>query len=202
LTERLEKIATDKTDLRKKYNEGDIDFDEYEQQRDALDEQKRELEQTKLKADIAQDMRVDRWVNRDVAGFLADHAEYKPGSALHAMLDQEVRILQAQAEQEGKDPLDPAFLATAHANVRKSVAKDLGLDVSQLDKPTTEKKPTVPPQRDVPPTLGNLPAAEPESVDGGRWAALDRLADSDPSAYEEKLASMPDEERNAYLASQ
>ena len=193
--EQIDKIGTEKADLRKKYNEGDIDFDEYEQQRDALDEQRRQLEQQQFKASIAQEMREDRWLNHDVAGFMADHPEYKPGSALYAMLDSEVRNLQAIAESEGKEPLDPAILRAAHASIREQLAKDLGLPVGQQ-----ARKGTPPASRDVPPTLGNLPAAEAESTDGGRWASLDRLAETDPVAFEERLEAMSDADRDAYLA--
>ena len=37
-------------------------------------------------------------------------------------------------------------------------------------------------------------------TDGGRFAVLDRLAATDPIAYEDALAKMPEAERNAYMA--
>lgn len=197
--QQLSKIASDRTELRKKYNEGDIDFDEYEQQRDALDDQRRTLEQQKFKADIADEMRADRWINRDVASFLAEHPEYKSGSSLHRMLDEEVRTLQAKAESEGKDPLDPAILQAAHKNIREGIERDLGITAPAK---TATRRQAPPPARNVPPTLANVPAAELEGTDGGRWASLDRLAETNPEKYEDKLAALSDADREAYLASQ
>ena len=194
--DRIKGIDDQRAELRKKYNEGDIDFDEYESQRDTLDEQRRQLEQQQFKANIAQELREDRWVNHDVAGFLAEHPEYKQGSALHTMLDQEVRVLQARAQNEGNDPLDPAILQAAHRSIREQLAKDLGL---QVDTKPAGKRQGIPPKRDVPPTLGSVPAADIEDTDGGKWAVLDRLADSDPAAFQERLESMSDAERDAYL---
>lgn len=196
--DQLSQIDTEKADLRKKYNEGDIDFDEYDQKREELDAKRRQLEQQQFKASIAEEMRQDRWLNYDVPRFLDEHPEYKPGSVLHRMLDQEVRTLQAQAHAEGKDVLDPSILEAAHKSIREGIAKDLGITPPAQQR----KKASPPPKRDVPPTLGNVPAAEVEGTDGGRWAHLDRLAERDPSAFEEKLAALSDSEREQYLASQ
>lgn len=198
--DQLKTLATQKADLRKKYNEGEIDFDDYEQQRDQIDEQRRDLEQTKLKVQIAQEMREDRWINRDVSKFLKSHPEYEDGSALYTMLDTEVRKLQGQYESEGKDPLDPAILDEAHRAVRKTLSKALGKDLDDAPKPKAKAQ-KAPPKRDVPPTLNSLPAAEQEDIDGGKWASYDRLLDRNPLAFEEKMSSLSDEERNAYLAS-
>jgi len=198
--DQLKAIGDKKADLRSKYNEGEIDFDQYEQERDKLDEQRRQLEQAQFKAQISQDMRMDRWVNRDVANFLAQHDEYQPETPLFAMLDTEVRRLQAEADKEGKDQLDPAILDKAHENIRKSLAKALGGELPE--KKQTGNKQKIPAKRDVPPTLQGLPAAETEDMDGGRWAHLDGLLERNPAKFEEALGKMSEEDRNAYLASQ
>ncbi|HWL29589.1 MAG TPA: hypothetical protein VNQ97_11850 [Burkholderiaceae bacterium] len=200
--DQIKAITDERAALRKQYNEGDIDFDEYDAKRDELDEKRRTLDQIKIKGEISEEMRVDRWLNRDVAGFMADHPEYKEGSALHTMLDREVRILQAKATGEGRDPFDPAFLDQAHANIRESLAKDLGLKADDKPAVIKSKGATPPPKRTVPPTLGNVPAAEIDDPNGGKWASLDRLMESNPAAFEERMEKMSDEERNAYLASQ
>lgn len=198
--DQLKAIGDKKADLRSKYNEGEIDFDEYEQERDKLDEQRRQLEQAQFKAQISQDMRMDRWVNRDVANFLASHDEYQPDTPLFAMLDSEVRRLQAEADKDGKDQLDPAILDKAHENIRKSLTKALGGELPEKKQAGNKQK--IPAKRDVPPTLQGLPAAETEDMDGGRWAHLDGLLERNPAKFEEALAKLSEEDRNAYLASQ
>lgn len=197
--EKLSGIAEQKTELRKKYNEGDIDFDEYEQERDKLDEQRRQLEQAQFKSTIAQEMREDRWINRDVANFMQSHPEYEAGSPLYSMLDAEVRKLQGEYDAEGKDPLDPAILDKAHETIMASLSKFTGAKGAEQEAPKGKSK--IPSKRDVPPTLNNVPAADTEDMDGGRWAHMDRLMEKDPIAFEEKLAGMSDDDRNAYLAS-
>ena len=50
-------------------------------------------------------------------------------------------------------------------------------------------------------TLGGLPNAEQVDTSDGKYAVLDRLADSDPLAFEAALMRMSDAERNEYMAS-
>ena len=51
---------------------------------------------------------------------------------------------------------------------------------------------------DIPPTLAKVPAAAPEDTDDGKFAALDRMADSDPQKYQETIARMSADEYDAY----
>lgn len=196
LKDQLDKIAQDKKALRTKYNDGDIDFDEYESQRDELDQRSRDLERQQFKAQLANELREDRWLNHDVPTFLKDHPQYKTGSTLFKLLDEKVQVIQAQAARDGKDPLNPAFLAQAHRELSEELERDLGIKVETK---RAGKASRVPPQRNAPPTLATVPAADIEDTDGGKWAALDRLADTDPEEYERRIERMSEAELNDYM---
>ena len=51
----------------------------------------------------------------------------------------------------------------------------------------------------VPPTLGKVPASAATDTDDGKFAHLDRLADSDPLAYETAVAKMSAAQRDEYM---
>lgn len=197
IDDQLEKIAEEKKKLRALYNDGEIDADEYESKRDELDEQRFSLREKMFKAQIANEMREDRWLNHDVPAFLAENPQYKPDSTLFRMLDERVKLLQGKLAAEGKDPLVPSVLRQADRELKEELAKELGLQVDTKKGKSAGGVPAA--QKNVPPSLANVPAADMEDTSGGKWAALDRLADSDPEAYEEQLSRMSETELNDYL---
>ena len=54
-------------------------------------------------------------------------------------------------------------------------------------------------QNVVPPNLGKVPASTANDTDDGKFAHLDRLAESDPLAFEAALAKMSDAQRDEYM---
>lgn len=192
---KLDDITARKDELIAKFDEGDIDVREYQRQLDGLYREERAIEQDQFKAQISTEMRQSAWVNQHVKGFLKDHKEYSENQALFGALDLEVRKLQAKAD----DPFDPAILEDAHKNLRDNALALLGV---VDEKPATERAPAAAKQeRVVPPTLGKLPAAQIEDTTNGRYAVLDRLADTDPLKYQDELAKMTEAELDAYQRS-
>lgn len=53
----------------------------------------------------------------------------------------------------------------------------------------------------IPPNPGDMGAAEEGGVEDGRYALLDRLADTNPLKFEAKLEQMTEAQRDAYMAS-
>lgn len=65
---------------------------------------------------------------------------------------------------------------------------------------TKATDPKAPNEVQVPPTLGGLPSSDAGSgVEDGRFAALDRLAETDPLRYERELARLPEDVLDAYM---
>lgn len=195
---KLTDIATKKEELLAKFDDGDITTKEYQAELDALNKQEREIEWGVEKAKLASEMEAQRQANdwkATVDNFIRENPRYSPEKApsMYQLLDIEVR--RVAGTDEFKNRSDSAagreILAKAHENI----AKDLGFEA----KPNKQKAPGAKPN--LPPNLANVPAADTNDTNGGKYAVLDRMASSDPIAYEEALMKLPEAERNAYLAS-
>ena len=191
--ERLAEIATKKNDLISQFDDGDITAKEYQQELDKLAKQERDIEFAVNKAQMAADMEKQRKYNEWLAtvnGFLNEHKFYKENPRLYRALDQEVKDVSATPEAANWD--GNQILKKAHDNL--TVAFNLQ-PAGKSDTPTPVPKPT------IPPSLAKIPAADNNDMGGGKYAALDRLANTNPIAYEEAIAKMSDADRDAYLAS-
>ena len=198
--QRLAEIEREKDELARKFDEGELTGQEFRAQLKPLDKEERELEQARFKASISIETVQHQWFNVTVPNFIAEHPEYAEGSPLYGALDVEVRKLQTEATKAGRSQLDGAILEQAHRNIQAGVRKALGLPAEE-PKPKPNPDPAKTQKRDLPPSLNGLPAdgvTDPD--DGGKYAYLDRLADSDPIAFEDALAKLPEAEREAYLA--
>lgn len=205
---KLKEISEKKVTLVEQFDNGDITAKEYQTQLDALNKDERSLERAIDKAQTATEMRQQQEMNAwlgEVKDFTSKtHPEYGQSRARWMALDTFVKEI-------GSDPANAnmsgqAILAKAH----EMVVADLGeaapkaADAGKKDDGKKDGK-TTPPLKgakiEPPPTLGKVPASDNADIDSGRWTALDRLADTDPEAHEEKLMKMSAADRDAYLAS-
>ena len=191
LTAKFAEIGTKKDALLEQFDNGDITAREYQKQLDALAREERALERQQDRAELAQQMQQQQlqndWV-KTCNDFVSDHPIYKE-ARLYRALDQEVRELAAKPETANWS--GQKFLDEAHKNLKAAFG------FTEANEP----KPKVSEDRGLPPNLAKVPAAEVESTNGGRWAVLDRLAASNPIAYEEAINKMSAAERDAYMAS-
>ncbi|WBF05203.1 hypothetical protein [Burkholderia phage CSP3] len=204
---KLKEIGDKKAELVEQFDNGDITAKEYQTQLDALGKQERDLERAidkaKLAADLKQQQEMSLWLGEVNEFTHKAHPEYSKSKSRWMALDTFVKEI-------GSDPANanmtgPQILAKAH----EMVVADLGeapapvADAGGKDggkKDEKDGKPLKGSKIEPPPTLAKVPAAENQDVDGGRWAALDRLADTDPLELEEKLMKMSAADRDAYLA--
>lgn len=187
---RLTEIQTKKDELINQFDDGDITAKEYQQQLDALAKQQRDIEFAVNKAEMAAEMEKQRkyneWVGT-VNSFLNVNKVYRENPRLYKALDQEVKDVSATPEAANWD--GNQILAQAHKNLVEAFNLKPTANSDGGNKPN------------IPPTLGKIPAADNNEMGGNRFAALDRLQNTNPIAYEEALAKMPESERDAYLAS-
>lgn len=188
---KLKEIADQKEALLNQFDEGDITAREYQKQLDELARQERAIERAQDRAELATQMEQQRQQNEWVAtcnAFIEANSVYKDNPRLYKALDAEVRELAQKPETANWT--GQKFLEEAH----KALAEAFNL-------PTNGKqaKPAAA-QRDLPPNLAKVPAADVQDTSGNRFAVLDRMASSDPIAYEEALSKMSPAERDAYLA--
>lgn len=189
---RLTEIASKKETLLTQFDDGDITAKEYQKQLDELSKQERRIEFEIHEAQLASKMEQQRLQNEWTATcntFVETHAIYKDNPRLYKALDAEVRELAGKPETANWS--GQKFLEEAHKNLKAA----FGFAEPTDGKPQQRYNPA----NNLPPNLAKVPAAEVEDTNGGKFAVLDRLASSDPLAYEETLARMSEADRNAYL---
>lgn len=183
-----------KIKLAEKFDEGEITAVEYAKQTEELNDFQRELENKRFKAQLAaesqQSRELDSW-EETCSDFLSAHPEISKSKLRYDSFDYAVRLVtgdQANAALTGAQQLEKAY---------QTWVTELGIQVEQPAKSaaqTAQGKPR------VVPNIGSLPAAQANDTDDGKFAYLDRLADSDPLKYEATLAKLSDADREAYLS--
>lgn len=194
LDSRLADIATKKDALLTQFDDGDITAREYQKQLDALAKEERQLEFQQHEAQLAAKLEQQRLQNEWTStcnSFVESHPIYKDNARLYKALDAEVRELAAKPETANWS--GQRFLDEAHKNLKAAFGFNEPADTGKQAKAKFD------PTASLPPNLAKVPAADIESTTGGKYAVLDRLASTDPLAYEDALAKMSDAERNAYL---
>lgn len=189
---RLAEIASKKDEILTQFDDGDITGKEYQKQLEELSKQERKIEfevhEAQLAAKLEQQRLQNDW-NATCNTFIEKHTAYKEMPWLYMQLDAKVRELATKPETAQWS--GQKFLDEAHKELREKY-KFPEADAKPSD---TQRQP-----RELPPNLAKVPAANLEDTNGGRFAVLDRLANSDPIAYEEALNKLSATERDAYLA--
>lgn len=192
---RLKEIADAKADLADKFDNGDITAKEFQTQLDDLNKQERAVERAVEKAQLAAEMRrqqeVNTWLSQVREFTSVQHPEYSQSRVRWIALDEFVKEI--GSKPENANLTGPEILRMAH----ERVVADLGEAPSkgkQGSRPLKGSK-AAPPK-----TLAKVPAADNTELENSRWAALDRLRETDPLLHEEKLMKLTDAERDEYLS--
>lgn len=193
--------------LAEKFEDGDLTTREYNAQLRQLNKERGDLEWAQRKAELTQEssqsQREQVWYDT-VNAFLPDHPLISKNETLWNSFNAVLTRVTGEVQQAGGWP-GQAELEKAY----KQWAADLGIDADAAagDKPTEQKQAGKQPaarqvqKPNVPPTLANVPAAAHEDTDDGKYAHLDRLADSDPEAYETALSKLSPGEWDEYANS-
>jgi len=193
---RIDTLEQQKDDLAKQFDEGELTAAELRAKMKPVEAEERALRESLLKASLTIEAAKTMWAQVEVPKFLRANPMYAPDSVLYQALDTEVRKLQTQALAEGRNQYDSSLIAKAHERITSSLIA-AGAQLPGLKKPAGDpggKK------RELPPSLAGVPAADPTDVDENEFSGLDRLANTDPLAFEEALGKMSDAERDRYLA--
>lgn len=194
VTSKIEELEAEKDRLAELWDDGELTGKEHREKLKALDAELEPLKEQRLFAKVSLNTAVDTYKTTTVPKFLDAHPEYK-GGVLRGLIDAEIRNLQ----KTSADPFSPELLAQAHENLRSQVSKAYGVEgKAPAPKPNAT---TTAPKREIPPTLGGLPAADAtDADDGGEFAYLDRLANQDIEKFETAIAQLSDEKRDRYLS--
>jgi len=190
-TNKIEELKAKRTELRKKYAEGELERDDLDAQLDAINDDILEQREIISRANLYRESVEARWSGA-VEAFMTDDANkmFRDGAPLNAALDAEVRKIHAD---KGKQHLSFAErLAEAKANVLKQIGEGLGIDVTKAAGGKGPKKPAT-----IPPGLDDMSSADDGSRDSGEFAHLDRLSGVE---YDRAFAKLTPEQRSRYLS--
>ena len=190
-TNKIEELKAKRTELRKKYAEGELERDDLDAQLDAINDDILEQREIISRANLYRESVEARWSGA-VEAFMTDDANkmFRDGAPLNAALDAEVRKIHAD-----KDKQHLSFserLKEAKANVLKQVGESLGIDVTKTASGKGPKKPAT-----IPPGLDDMSNADDGSRDSGEFAHLDRLTGVE---YDRAFAKLTPEQRSRYLS--
>jgi hypothetical protein len=189
--------------LAAKFKGGEMDFDQYRLEAEALAKSERALDAIALKASLSQEMSAQtaeqQW-NHTVSKFMSSAAkaevgaiDYRTDTAKNKDLDLFVKSLAQDAANADK----PAewFLTEAH----KRVLALHGIGLVQAPANTDPKATRKPNLSSVPKTLAQVPGGDgPGDVDGNEFSDIDRLKGDD---LEAAIARMTPAVRERYMAS-
>lgn len=190
-------ISAEEDALAQKFDDGDITAREYRDGLNKLSNQRDEIRWDQRKADLAREMedtaKANAW-QREVQDFMTTTAANITKSHAQMVAFDDI-VKKVTADPANLNLSDRAQLEKAYKIYMDDVGAALGV---QSTPPKAAQQTPQRAVRNVPPTLARVPAAEPESLDGGKYAALDRLAAADPIAYEAAVAKMSEAERSQY----
>lgn len=192
----LKEIADGKVSLAEKFDNGDITAKEYQTQLDELNRRERAVERAIDKARLAAEMRqqqeINAWLGQVREFTTVEHPEYSQSRVRWMALDAFVKEIGSKPENANLS--GPEILRMAH----ERVVADLG--DAAVHKPQADGRPLKGPKAEAPKTLAKVPAADNAGLEDSRWAALDRLRETDPLAHEDALMKLSEKERDEYLA--
>lgn len=203
-------LATRESDLRAKFKEGDIEFDDFEEQRAAILTEREGLLVARTKAEVSDEFNAQgvtqEW-NAKVAA-LMDRAATPEGGGVDYRKDTEkaddldtfVKALAAKPENNDK-PME-WFLNEGHRRVQAlhGLTKPVPPPVVKDDKATIAAAVAarVPALDSAPKTLAHVPGSDGPGDLHGEFAELDQV---NGLALEDKIRSMTPAQRERYLAS-
>ena len=176
-------------DLDKAYDDGDISHSEWRQQMRKLDRESLDLMMLKERAELAQESSqqalMAHWQGL-IQPFLAKHPELGEDDVSMSGFDSYLKQVTGPVMQAGGAP------------GQAEIDKAYGLWCKRFNfTPAGEQQAAPAGKKPItaPPTLGGLPVSNGNSVEDGRWAALDRL---EGVAFEEALAKLSPSELDEY----
>lgn len=190
-------------DLIEKFEEGELTTREYNAQLRDINKERGDLDWQQRKDELNREsveQQIERQWQAEVKAFADKHPEIYASEEDFKALDSLVRsITQAKADQGqryGTAELERAY--RIWADERGIAPPEPAKQEQQQEQKPAQQQKQQPKPLDIPPSLAKVPAAAPEDTDDGKFAALDRMAESDPQKYQETIARMSADEYDAY----
>ena len=197
--DRIKDIKTQEAALKAQFKEGTLDFEEYEDKRSELIEQREELNRQRTKSEVSTEMQAQtqdqlwqRSVNSALNRFASEAGgiDYRKDTAKAGDLDLFVKSL-AQKPENADKSMD-WFLDEANKRVKALHGLESPKPADPAADPAARRKPPI---GAAPKTLAQVPGSDgPGDVDG-EFANLDRL---EGEALEAAIAKMTPAQRERY----
>ena len=194
--QQLDQVKIERAALKEQYKNGELDFDEYEEQREALADKTQALRELQLKASISQEMNAQNaqqiWEAKvkSFVGQVKAEIDYSADGAKASDFDAFIKMLANNPVNDDK-PMD-WFLSEAH---KRTLALH-GVAVKPVQSRQSVKDGRKPPVSDLPQTLAHVPGSDDAAEIHGRFEHLDKLDGLD---LEMALARMSPADRDVYL---
>ena len=195
----LDEIQSEKDKLAEQLDDGEITTKEYTEAVDKLNDQKNEVANKLARQEEQDNAIVTAW-NRDVDKFLSKHPTLKASEAQLVSFDSVVRRVtgdQANASLSNRKQLEKAheiWRAEMGFKDEPAASEKKAGETGKAAKPPK-------PKTELPPTLHNVPAADIEVGDDGKYSYLDSLLNAGKSIeYEDALAKLSEADQQDYLS--
>lgn len=180
-------------ELSKRFEDGEVSTADYNKEMAALIEARTTA---KMAAQFNASLEEQLW-QRGQDEFFGRHEQYTKSKALYGALSAEVSGIETERAEKKLPPLSAgALLEQAHKNVMR--------EFGQVPPAAQPRAPSraghAPDLASVPITLGGIPPADEAETGADRFAALDKLADTNLEEYERQLAKLSPEDLDAYLS--
>lgn len=196
------KAREDLAALDKRFQEGEIDLDEYNKNRDDVRDQ---IQSHKIKLELSQEMNrqvaIAKW-NAITETFMETpkNADFYANQSRLAALDAQVRRLAVAKNPDGTlvngNKSESWILKEADRLVREAFTGTSAPAAPQKPDPMAGRRPPAAPQ-----TLAEIPAAAPSDEADGEFAHLDSMLDGTPEgqrAFERAIAKLTPEQQARY----
>jgi hypothetical protein len=200
---KVTELKEEKRALAAKFKDGDIEFEDYTSQMEALDDRRDELNDLRVRASVAQDMNTQtaeqQWQHtvRQFTSAVArdEKIDYAKDAEKQADLDLFVKSL--AANEKNADKSMEWFLSEAHKRVKALHGIGGKSDPAPSADPKPSAKPSrKPPVEHLPGTLAQVPGGDGPGDLAGEFADLDRLEGLE---YEQAIARMTPVQRERFL---
>ena len=194
---RLDAIKAEKKGLAEQLDDGEITTSEYTEAVDKLNDEKNDLS-NRLARQEDQDKSVqDAWY-RDVERFMGKHSDIGTNQTRLQSFDSVVRRVtgdEANASLSNRKQLEKAY------SIWREEMGFAQQAAQPEPKPKTSKVKQATPKVELPPTLHNVPAAEMNVGDDGKFSYLDGLLNAGKMIeYEDALAKLSEADQQDYLS--
>lgn len=206
---KLAELETSRTALAELFESGDKTTAEFMSELRLLEREEQDVKWSLQRAELANEMseaqKEQQWYT-SVGVFLEANPEISASPLKTQAYDYCLRVITGDKANEGKSDVELLTMA------KEQWAEQLGITLAKKTPTAVElaaaevaaegKKPGKPFKAPASPvTIGGLPSAEAQGTEDGKYAALDRLADTDPIRFEETMGKMSPSELEAYLQS-